>query len=109
MIKRKNEIKTTYTGYLKDLKREALTNPYYRKEFKKWKKKHPSEIKREIIKYTSKDIAKKFFGTEKKAPLVRKIFERGRKRNCILEKYLKRREREKYLKEIGKDSGGNLS
>jgi len=79
MKKREWKLKKRYIGYLAELEKASQKSEYYKKEFEKWKKKRPNEIEKEIKKYTSKEIAKEYFGTEEKAPLVRQIYSRVKK------------------------------
>jgi len=80
MERRKTEIKIKYTGYLRKLKETAEKSDFYKREFEKWKDKRPSDVEKKLIKYTSKEIAQEVFKTRKKAPTVRKIYERIKKR-----------------------------
>ena len=73
----KRRIKKTYqrpNRYLEEVKKQ-----YGEKEFERVKRLNPQLIEKEIIKYTSKEIAKKIFGTPKKEALVRQIYSRLRK------------------------------
>ncbi len=73
----RRRIKKTYQKpdwYLQQVRKK-----YGEEEFERVKKLNPTRIEKEIIKYTSKEIAKKFFGSSKKAGLVRQIYSRLQK------------------------------
>ncbi len=58
---------------------QQVRKAYGKKEFERVKKLNPARIEKEIIKYTSKEIANKIFGNYKKANLVRQIYSRIQK------------------------------
>ncbi len=59
-----------------DLYLDLVKKQYGEKEFEKTKKLNPERIEKKILQYTSKEISKEIFGTEKKHELVRKICSR---------------------------------
>lgn len=73
----KQRIRKTYQKpdwYLEQVKKR-----YGKEEFERTKKLNPQRMEKEIIKYTSKEIAKKFFGDPRKENLVRQIHSRLQK------------------------------
>ncbi len=74
MQKRIKKIYQKPDSYLETVKKQ-----YGKEEFERVKKLNPQRVEREIIKYTSKEISKKIFGTSKKDALVRQIYSRLQK------------------------------
>lgn len=78
MNKRIRKTEEKPDSYLEKV-RKRYGEEEYKRTIKKWRAEGIEPMKKEIIKYTSREIAKKIFGSEKKANLVRQIYSRLQK------------------------------
>jgi len=74
---RKTEEKST-NGYLEEVKKK-YGEKKYKETVKLWREQGLKPTKKEVIRITSKEIAKEFFGSTLKANLVRQIYSRVKK------------------------------
>jgi len=80
MKKRGIKKHTKYEGYLSYIEEAFKRGSCSKEEFEKAKKLNPQGIKREIEKYTSREISFTFFKTREKDHLVRQIYSRLKKK-----------------------------
>jgi hypothetical protein len=78
-IEREMEQRRRKTYQTPDWYLQQVRKAYGEKEFERVKKLDPTRIEKEIIKYTSKEIAKKILGSAKRGNLVRQIYSRLQK------------------------------